>query len=109
MLGFDNERYLSAQTEAILKRIEAFKGKLYLEFGGKICHDLHAARVLPGYDPNLKIKLLQGMKDILEIIYCICAGDIEKGRMRGDFGLTYDTATLKTFDDLEDFGFTVSR
>jgi len=108
MLGFDNERYLSAQTEAILKRIEAFKGKLYLEFGGKICHDLHAARVLPGYDPNLKIKLLQGMKDILEIIYCICAGDIEKGRMRGDFGLTYDTATLKTFDDLEDFGFTVS-
>jgi len=108
MIGFDNDRYLNAQTDAILKRIESFKGKLYLEFGGKLCQDLHAARVLPGYDPNLKIKLLQRMKDILEIIYCICAGDIEKGRMRGDFGLTYDTATLKTFDDLEDFGFSVS-
>ncbi|OGP57203.1 MAG: hypothetical protein A2V67_03375 [Deltaproteobacteria bacterium RBG_13_61_14] len=108
MHSFDNECYLQAQTQAILTRIEMFSGKLYLEFGGKICHDLHAARVLPGYDPNVKIKLLQRMKDLLEIIYCIHAGDIEKGRMRGDFGLTYDTATLKTFDDLEDFGFRVS-
>ena len=108
MTGFDNEKYLSAQTEAILNRIEMFKGKLYLEFGGKLVHDLHAARVLPGYDPNNKIKLLQRLKDILEIIYCICAQDIDKGRIRGDFGLTYDTATLKTFDDLEDFGFSVN-
>jgi len=108
MIGFDNERYLEAQSKAILERVEMFKGKLYLEFGGKICHDLHAARVLPGYDPNVKIKLLQRLKDILEIVYCIHAGDIEKGRMRGDFGLTYDTATLRTFDDLEDFGFSIS-
>ncbi len=108
MIGFDNERYLKAQSEAILKRVEMFSGKLYLEFGGKICHDMHAARVLPGYDPNVKIKLLQRMKDVLEIIYCIHAGDIETGRIRGDFGLTYDTATLKTFDDLEDFGFSIS-
>lgn len=108
MNSFDNERYLKAQREAILKRIEMFRGKLYLEFGGKLIFDMHAARVLPGYDPNVKIKLLQSIKDILEIIYCIHAGDIEKGRIRGDFGLTYDTATLKTFDDLEDFGFTNS-
>jgi len=108
MVGFDNERYLKAQADAIVNRIEKFSGKLYLEFGGKICHDMHAARVLPGYDPDLKIKLLQRLKDILEIMYCICAGDIEKGRIRGDFGLTYDTATLKTFDDLEDFGFSVN-
>jgi uncharacterized protein (UPF0371 family) len=108
MISFDNERYLQAQAEAILKRIELFAGKLYLELGGKICHDLHAARVLPGYDPNVKIRLLQRMKDIPEIIYCIAAGDIEKGRMRGDFGLSYDTASFRTFDDLEDFGFKVS-
>jgi len=108
MIGFDNERYLEAQAKAILKRGEMFKGKLYLEFGGKLVQDLHAARVLPGYDPNCKIKLLQRLKDILEIIYCICAGDIEKGRIRGDFGLTYDTATLKTFDDLEDLGFSIN-
>jgi len=108
MKGFDNERYLSAQRDAILKRIDMFEGKLYLEFGGKIMLDMHAARVLPGYDPNDKIKLLQSMSEILEIVYCICAGDIEKGRIRGDFGLTYDTATLRTFDDLEDFGFKVS-
>jgi len=108
MIGFDNKRYLKAQTDAILKRVEMFSGKLYLEFGGKLCHDMHAARVLPGYDPNVKIKLLEKLKDILEIIYCIHAGDIENERIRGDFGLTYDTATLKTFDDLEDFGFSVS-
>ena len=108
MASFDNEHYLRAQREAILKRIDLFKGKLYLEFGGKLILDLHAARVLPGYDPNVKIKLLQSLKDILEIVYCIHAGDIEKGRIRGDFGLTYDTATLRTFDDLEDYGFSIS-
>lgn len=108
MIGFDNEKYLEAQSRAILERVEMFSGKLYLEFGGKLCYDMHAARVLPGYDPNVKIRLLQSLKDILELIYCIHAGDIEKGRMRGDFGLTYDTATLKTFDDLEDFGFAIS-
>ncbi len=108
MASFDNERYLKAQTEAIRKRIDLFKGKLYLEFGGKMILDMHASRVLPGYDPNVKIKLLTRLKDILEIIYCIHAGDIEKGRIRGDFGLPYDTATLRTFDDLEDFGFKIS-
>ncbi len=108
MKGFDNELYLQAQAEAILERVQAFSGKLYLEFGGKLLQDFHAARVLPGYDPNVKVRLLQRLKDMLEIVFCICAGDIEKGRIRGDFGLTYDMASLRTFDDLEDFGFSVS-
>ena len=108
MVGFDNERYLKVQAEAILKRVDQFSGKLYLEFGGKLIHDLHAARVLPGYDPNVKIKLLDRLRDVLEILYCINAADIERGRIRGDFGLTYDTASFRTFDDLEDFGFSVA-
>jgi uncharacterized protein (UPF0371 family) len=108
MIGFDNERYLAAQADAILERVEKFSGKLYLEFGGKLLHDMHAARVLPGYDPDVKIKLLQRLKDVLELVFCICADDIERGRIRGDFGLTYDAASLRTFDDLEDFGFSIS-
>jgi uncharacterized protein (UPF0371 family) len=106
--GFDNEKYLKAQAAKILARVEAYSGKLYLEFGGKLLHDMHAARVLPGYDSNVKVKLLQRLKDVLEIIFCIHAGDIERGRMRGDFGLTYDTASLRTFDDLKDYGFSIS-
>lgn len=108
MVGFDNEKYLKAQADAIRERVAKFSGKLYLEFGGKLILDMHASRVLPGYDPNVKIKLLQRLKDMLEIVFCIHAGDIEKGRIRGDFGLTYDVASLRTFDDLEDFGFTIS-
>jgi len=108
MQGFDNEKYLQAQADAILERVDRFSGKLYLEFGGKLLQDFHAARVLPGYDPDVKVKLLTRLKDVLEIIFCIHAGDIEKGRIRGDFGLTYDMATLRTFDDLEDFGFQIS-
>lgn len=107
-IGFDNERYLEVQADAILRRVEKFSGKLYLEFGGKLLHDMHAARVLPGYDPDVKIKLLQRLRDLLEIVFCICAEDIERGRIRGDFGITYDAASLKTFDDLEDYGFSIS-
>jgi uncharacterized protein (UPF0371 family) len=107
-IGFDNERYLTVQAEAILERVANFSGKLYLEFGGKLLRDMHAARVLPGYDPDVKIKLLQRLKDVVEIIFCIRAADIENGRIRGDFGLTYDEASLRTFDDLEDFGFAIS-
>ena len=75
---FDNELYLKLQSENIYKRIKKFNNKLYLEFGGKIFDDLHAARVLPGFDPNIKIKLLQKMKDKTEIIFCISSNDIEK-------------------------------
>jgi len=103
-IGFDNEKYLKEQTSAILDRVKKFDNKLYLEFGGKLLFDYHAARVLPGYDPNVKIRLLQKLKDKIEIILCIYAGDIEKGRVRGDFGITYDASTLKLIDDLRKWG-----
>jgi uncharacterized protein (UPF0371 family) len=99
-IGFDNDKYLKEQGQAILKRMEKFDSKLYLEFGGKLCLDYHAARVLPGYEPNVKIRLLQTLKDKIDIVLCIYAGDIEKGRVRGDFGITYDAATLKLIDGL---------
>ncbi|MFH1398024.1 MAG: DUF1846 domain-containing protein [Candidatus Omnitrophota bacterium] len=102
--GFDNEKYLKEQTAAILNRVKKFDNKLYLEFGGKLCFDYHAARVLPGYDPNVKIRLLQSLKDKIDIVLCIYAGDIEKGRVRGDFGITYDAATFKLIDDLRKWG-----
>lgn len=103
-IGFDNEKYLKEQTTAILERVKQFNNKLYLEFGGKLCFDYHASRVLPGYDPNVKIRLLQTLKDEIDIVLCIYAGDIEKGRVRGDFGITYDAATLKLIDDLRNWG-----
>ncbi|MFA5096861.1 MAG: DUF1846 domain-containing protein, partial [Candidatus Omnitrophota bacterium] len=102
--GFDNEKYLKEQTQAIVERVRKFDNKLYLEFGGKLCFDYHAARVLPGYDPNVKIRLLQSLKDKIDIVLAIYAGDIEKGRVRGDFGITYDIATLKLIDDLRRWG-----
>ncbi|HAJ95810.1 MAG TPA: hypothetical protein DCP02_06215, partial [Actinobacteria bacterium] len=77
--GFNNEKYLKEQTDAILERMGKFDDKLYLEFGGKLCFDYHASRVLPGYDPNVKIRLLQSLKDKIDIILCIYAGDIESG------------------------------
>ena len=106
--GFDNERYLAEQSKAILDRVKKFDHKLYLEFGGKLCFDYHAARVLSGYDPRVKIKLLKMLGDKIEIIFCVYANDIEMGRLRGDFGMTYDTATLFMIDDLKDWGLEVS-
>ncbi|MFA6142461.1 MAG: DUF1846 domain-containing protein [Candidatus Omnitrophota bacterium] len=106
--GFDNEKYLKEQTAAIVDRVKKFDNKLYLEFGGKLCFDYHAARVLPGYDPNVKIRLLQSLKDKIEIVLSIYAGDIEKGRVRGDFGITYDAATFKLIDDLRKWGLDIS-
>lgn len=106
--GFDNEKYLREQTAAIVDRVKKFGNKLYLEFGGKLCFDYHAARVLPGYDPNVKIRLLQALKDKIEIVLAIFAGDIEKGRVRGDFGITYDAATFKLIDDLRKWGLDIS-
>ncbi len=103
-IGFDNEKYLKGQTAAILDRVKSFDNKLYLEFGGKLCFDYHAARVLLGYDPNVKIRLLQCLKDKIDIVLSIYAVDIERGRVRGDFGITYDVATLKLIDDLRKWG-----
>ena len=99
-VGFDNEKYLKEQTKAILERVERFNNKLYLEFGGKIIFDYHASRVLPGFDPNVKMRLLQKLKDKADIILCIYAGDIERRKVRADFGITYDVDALKLIDDL---------
>lgn len=106
-IGFDNEKYLSEQSEEILKRVKMFNNKLYLEFGGKILFDYHAARVLPGFDPNVKMRLLQKLKDNAEIILCIYAGDIERKKMRADFGITYDVDAMRTIDDFNFWGLTV--
>jgi len=103
-IGFDNEKYLREQTAAINERVNRFSDKLYLEFGGKLLFDFHASRVLPGFDPNVKMRLLQGLSDKAEVILCIYAGDIEKKKMRADFGITYDADALKLIDDLEDRG-----
>jgi len=103
-IGFDNEKYLSEQTAAINERVSQFSDKLYLEFGGKLLFDFHASRVLPGFDPNVKMRLLQGLSDKAEVILCIFAGDIEKKKMRADFGITYDSDALKLIDDLSALG-----
>jgi len=102
--GFDNEKYLAEQTAEILQRVRQFDDKLYLEFGGKLMFDYHAARVLPGYDPNVKMRLLQQLKDRADILVCIYAGDIERKKLRADFGITYDADALKLIDDLRQWG-----
>jgi len=103
-LGFDNEKYLEEQTAAILERVSRCDGKLYLEFGGKLLFDYHASRVLPGFDPNVKMRLLHKLKDKADVILCIYSGDIERKKIRADFGITYDTDTLKVIDDLKSWG-----
>ncbi len=103
-IGFDNEKYLAEQTSAILERLKSSHSKLYLEFGGKILYDYHAARVLPGFNPNAKIQLFQQLKDKSDVILCIYAGDIARKKIRADFGITYDTDVLKTIDDLGEWG-----
>lgn len=100
-LGFDNETYIREQTRSILERVERFERKLYLEFGGKLLWDYHAARVLPGYDPNVKMRLLRQLKDRADILLCIYAGDIERKKIRADFGITYDSDAMKLIDDLK--------
>jgi len=102
-IGFDNEKYIAEQSAEILRRIEQFGDKLFLEFGGKLLYDHHAARVLPGYDPNVKMRLLQKLKDKADIILCIYAGDIEHKKMRADFGISYDADALKLIDDLREW------
>jgi uncharacterized protein (UPF0371 family) len=106
-IGFDNEQYLAEQTAAINERVARFPDQLYLEFGGKLLFDYHAARVLPGFDPNVKMRLLQELNDRAEVVLCIYAGDIEKKKMRADFGITYDADALKLIDDLGEWNVTV--
>lgn len=105
--GFNHEKYIAEQSKYILERVNNYD-KLYLEFGGKLISDLHAKRVLPGFDENAKIKLLQTLKDQAEIIICVYAGDIERNKIRGDFGITYDMDVLRLIDDLKGCGLTVN-
>jgi len=102
--GFDNEKYLEEQTAAILERVRRLSSKLYLEFGGKILFDYHASRVLPGFEPNVKMRLLEKLGDRAELLLCIHAGDIERRKMRADFGIAYDSDALKLIDDVRDRG-----
>jgi len=105
--GFDNEKYLAEQTAAIHERVAEFGTKLYLELGGKLVYDYHASRVLPGFDPNVKMELLRRLRDEANIILCIHAGDIERRKIRADFGITYDADALKLIDDLKEQGLSV--
>ena len=103
-LGFDNDKYLRLQSQKILERIEQFGGKLYLEFGGKLFDDYHASRVLPGFKPDSKIKMLMELKDEAEIVIAISADDIEKSKRRGDLGITYDLDVLRLIDAFREIG-----
>ncbi len=105
--GFDNEKYITEQSAAILQRAERFNNKLYLEFGGKLLYDYHASRVLPGYDPNVKMRLIKELKDRADILLCIYAGDIERKKIRADFGITYDADAMKLIDDLRGWNINV--
>ncbi len=106
--GFSNEIYFERQTQQIKERIERFSGKLYLEFGGKLFDDFHASRVLPGFEPDNKIKLLQSLSNDTEIIFCISADDIEKTKMRSDVGISYDMDILRLTDEFRAMGLTVN-
>lgn len=105
--GFDPKKYIEEQSKYILERVNDYD-KLYLEFGGKLIGDKHAKRVLPGFDEDAKIKLLQKLKDEAEIIICVYAGDIERNKIRGDFGITYDMDVLRLIDDLRRYGLSVN-
>mgnify|MGYP002509764083 CR=1 FL=1 len=107
-IGFDNDKYIELQTERIRERVNAAGGKLYLEFGGKLFDDYHASRVLPGFEPDTKLRMLQSLADDAEIILAICANDIEHSKMRGDLGITYDEDLLRLMDIFKDLGFLVS-
>lgn len=107
-IGFDNDKYISLQAEHIRNRITEFGGKLYLEFGGKIFDDYHASRVLPGFEPDSKIRMLKSLVDEVEIIIAINANHIEKSKVRGDLGITYDEDVLRLMDILRGLGFYVS-
>lgn len=103
-IGFDNERYLKLQSERIRERVEQFGGKLYLEFGGKLFDDYHASRVLPGFEPDSKMRMLLELKEQAELIIVISADDIEKNKRRGDLGITYDLDAMRLIDSFRDYG-----
>ena len=103
-IGFDNDKYLHTQSEHIRQRISQFGGKLYLEFGGKLYDDYHASRVLPGFHPDSKLRMLLQLKDQVEVVIAINSSDIEKNKVRGDLGITYDVDVLRLIDVFRSFG-----
>ncbi|MBO6054865.1 MAG: DUF1846 domain-containing protein [Oscillospiraceae bacterium] len=103
-IGFDNEKYFTLQTQRIRERVDSFGGKLYLEFGGKLFDDYHASRVLPGFHPDSKMQMLLKMKDEAEIVIVINANDIEKNKVRGDLGITYDLDVMRLIDAFREYG-----
>lgn len=106
-IGFDPQKYIDEQSKYILERVNNYD-KLYLEFGGKLIGDMHAKRVLPGFDQDAKIKLLHKLKDQTEIIICVYAGDIERNKIRGDYGITYDMDIMRLIDELSDYELAVN-
>ena len=106
-IGFDNDKYVKIQSEKIKERFKLFD-KLYLEIGGKLFDDYHAARVLPGFQKDAKIKMFEELKNDLEIIFCINANDIEKNKIRAEFGITYDVEVMRLIDNLRNLGFTIN-
>ena len=107
--GFDNEKYIRIQSEKIKERIAQFKGKLYLELGGKLFDDHHASRVLPGFQPDSKLRMLQQLADSAEIVIVISAIDIEKNKIRQDLGITYDEDVLRLRNEFQNRGFLVNN
>ncbi len=107
-IGFDNDKYLQMQSTRIRERIARFGGKLYLEFGGKLYDDFHASRVLPGFQPDSKLRMLLQLKDQVEMVIAINAADIEKNKVRGDLGITYDRDVIRLIDVFRSFGLYVS-
>jgi len=107
-IGFDNDKYLQMQSEHIRQRLDTFGGKLYLEFGGKLYDDYHASRVLPGFQPDSKLKMLLQLKDQVEMVIAINAADIEKNKIRGDLGITYDRDVIRLIDIFRSLGLYVS-
>lgn len=103
-IGFDNEKYVTMQSQHIKERIASFGNKLYLEFGGKLFDDYHASRVLPGFEPDSKLKMLLQLKDQAEIVIVISAADIESNKVRGDYGITYDSDVLRLIDAFQSVG-----
>ncbi len=106
-IGFDNDKYKSMQSERIRERIDEFGGKLYLEFGGKLFDDFHASRVLPGFQPDSKLQMLLKLKDEAEVVIVISAQDIEKAKLRGDLGITYDDDVVRLIGEFTDIGLMV--
>ena len=107
-LGYDNDKYIRTQSAHIRERIDQFGGKLYLEFGGKLYDDNHASRVLPGFQPDSKLQMLLQIKEQVEMVIVINADDIEKNKIRGDLGITYDRDVIRLIDVFRSFGLYVS-